>query len=167
VAHRHVIWPWTPQAVAFPSQVCDALHDIGINEIWPPEQRELDTEFATDDPHSTFSGCRYTAARGHLHDSRFGSVNVTVVREHGSLIISPISTAWRSYRQDLGHTTGPRPVSGLGDEAFVGRWANATRAEARRADVVIQVQVSSNTGAPEEETARRILAGLLDRVRTG
>jgi hypothetical protein len=167
VADRHVIWPWTPQAVAFPTLVCEALHDIGINQIWPPEQRELDSEFSTDDSSSTFSGCRFTVASGHYRDSRFGSLMVTVVREHGDFVTSPVGSAARAYRSDRARTMGPRTLPGLGDEAFVGRWATMTRAEGRRADVVIQVQLRSDNRAPEEETARRILAGLLDRVRTG
>jgi hypothetical protein len=167
VAHRHVIWPWTPEAVAFPRQACDALRELGINEIWPPQQRELDTEFTDDDAFSTYSGCRFTVASGHYRDSRFGSLMVTVARQHGDVITSPVASAIRVYRSDRANMQGTQALPGLGDEAFVGRWATMTRFEGRRADVVIQVQLRSDTGGPVDETGRRLLADLLGRVRTG
>jgi hypothetical protein len=79
--------------------------------------------------------------------------------------MSPVAVASRVFRSDRSGTFGPRFLPDLGDEAFAGRWSDRTRVEGRRADVVIQVQLHSDNGVDEEATGRRILAGLLARVR--
>lgn len=170
-ARRGVVWPWTPRAVAFPTDVCAALAGTGIDQIWPPQQRHLYSSGTEDTSSSTFSFCRFTFADGRYSDSRFVSLSVSVDRRRSSLVISPVAAAARTYRSDLAGTRGPRTLAGLGDEAFAGHWSDRTRVEGRRADVVVQVQLRADPGAADEEAevaaGRRILTELLAQVRVG
>lgn len=155
VAQRGWILPSTPQATNA-IDACRALDAAGLSQFWPPDLRERDGYNAPDG--SGYSSCRLTPRPGEK-DGRFTLVHATVAVGRANLYTSSETGSREVFAVNC---TGKSPsLPPVGDQSC--RKSDGVIV-ARRANVVVTVDVAAADGSSADRTAailaKRIVAGI-------
>ena len=147
-----VAGPWERTASEVPASACDALHRAGLDQVWPAR-----TEVPTDTPHR----CLVVGD----HGAPLQSLMVTITVWPGDLVTSPVGAARASYGGLVRYRAPVTRLDGVGDEAFLSRDDPFARAQARVADVTLDLYAVLDAGS-RPDVLRPILAGLAAQVHT-
>ena len=162
-ADRGVIWPSAP-TVTHTATACPALDAAGLDQQWAAGSR-----FLTRDEHDRidlgdYSSCEWVANTDGGQDPPFRSLSAVIRRCDRLYTSSPIAMATDAYRSDRAAQRAAtlRSLPGLGDEASITVTQDAVHVRARRANVVVSIDVGSHArDEPRAEAAARQLTAAI------
>ncbi|MEV4135649.1 hypothetical protein AB0J72_26170 [Dactylosporangium sp. NPDC049742] len=165
VGSRGVVWPWTPTATRTDS-ACSALDAAGLDPYWPANSRRLLHQESDPMSHGVRTRCdwfrRDDEPGGPV--APFLGLTGSVTRYDGEATRSSIAVAVDRFASDRIGLPEPRTLRGIGDEAFVSAFGTGVRIFARRANVVVTVDIlryDGGVGAGQAEEAARALAAAM------
>lgn len=157
---RGVIAPWAPVATGTDA-ACPALERAGLSQAWPTVPRTRTRDDVDHNDLGVFSYCAWSAD-GDVQNSPFTMLNASVYLYEGTRLGTATGWAAGVYRDRLDEAMRSRALDGIGDEAFAAELADPVTVTARRANVLIQVEIYSSTA-----DAARIAEDLVRRMAGG
>jgi hypothetical protein len=166
---RGVVWPWTPTATQT-AAACPALDAAGLDRYWPANSRRLLHQESEPVTHGIRTKCvwfrRDEQPGGPV--APFLALTGGVTRYYGELTRSSIAVAVDRFASDRIGSVEPLKLPGIGDEAFVSASDTAVTIIARRANVVITVEILRYDRGVDawrtEEAARALAVAMLGRI---
>jgi hypothetical protein len=163
-AWKGVVTPWAPVASGTEA-ACPALDRAGLSRAWPDAPRERTRDDVDHNDLGVFSYCSWT------FDTETPGRNSVLLNSfvwlyEGTSEGTALGWATREYRDRNGDALRRRTLGNVGDEAFADDAGDRLTVVARRANVLIQVEIHPSTpdaGRIAEELVRGMAAGVRPR----
>lgn len=162
---RGVVWPWSPAATRTEA-ACPALDAAGLDRYWRADSRRLLHEESDPISHGVRTRCdwfrRDDAQGGPV--APFLGLTGAVTRYDGDTTRSSVADAVERFAVDRIGLSKQRNLRGVGDEAVGSTFGTSVRVFARRANVVVTVEIllyDKGAGAGQAEDAARALAATM------
>jgi hypothetical protein len=163
-AWKGVITPWAPVASGTEA-ACPALDRAGLSRAWPDAPRERTRDDVDRHDLGVFSYCSWTVDT-ETTSQKFVLLNSFVWLYDGTREGTALGWATREYRDRNDDAVRRRTLGNVGDEGFADDGGDRLTVVARRANVLIQVEIypsTSDAGRIAEDLVRRMAAGVSTR----
>jgi hypothetical protein len=166
---RGVAWPWTPTATRTDA-ACPALDAAGLDRYWPADSRRLLHQESKPVSHGIQTRCDWFRRDDQPGGPAAPFLGLTggVTRYDGELTRSSVAVAVDRFASNRIGFAEPLKLRGIGDEAFVSAVGTAVVIIARRANVVVTVDIlrydQGVDAVQTEEAARALAAAMLGRI---
>lgn len=163
-ALRGVITPWAPVA-ASTDAACPALERAGLGQAWPAAPHERTRDDVDPNDLGVFSYCSWTIEAEKESQPDLLLTSFVWLYENTNYG-SALGQAVNEYRDRYDDASRRRALDGVGDEAFASDSGDRTTVLARRANVLIQVEIGPSTSDAErivQELVRKMAAGVSPR----
>ncbi|WP_203999427.1 hypothetical protein [Virgisporangium aurantiacum] len=163
-AWKGVIVPWAPVASGTEA-ACPALDRAGLSQAWPDAPRERTRDDVDHNDLGVFSYCSWTVD-AETPSQKFVLLNSFVWLYEGTREGTALGWAIREYRDRNDDAVRRRTLGNVGDEGFADDGGDRLTVVARRANVLIQVEIypsSSDAGRIAQDLVRRMAAGVSTR----
>jgi hypothetical protein len=160
-AWKGVVQPWAPVASATEA-ACPALERAGLAQAWPDAPRSRTRDDVDPNDLGVFSYCSWTMDTPDKNPS-FVILNSFVWLYEGTRLTTALGWATGEYRDRYDDDAARRwTIDGIGDEAFGVDTADKVTVVARRANVLVQVEIypSAEGSGTAESLVRRMVAGI-------
>jgi hypothetical protein len=161
VVWRGVVTPWAPVATATDA-ACPALERAGVGQSWPGTPRTRSRDDVHHNDIGVFSYCGWTSDYT-VDPPPFMIINSFVRLYDGTRTGTALGWAADGYRDQHDEATRARTLDGIGDEAFVADAGDTVGVTARRANVLVHVEISpstADTARVAEDLVRRMTAAV-------
>jgi hypothetical protein len=154
-----------PGSASYPPQACDALTRAGLDQVWPqPKLRErIGPQQTVDTGRGSGLRCQWL---GKVDDGPARVAQVTFLAMRGTTFTSPVAAAKTVVYDDRVAFREDHPIPALGYDAFTAYEVHDV-AEARRADLIIRVDLYDGPGQSRPDQAVLLLHGLVGQVTGG
>lgn len=156
---RGVVVPWAPVA-STTEAACPALERAGLGQAWPDTPRNRTRDEVDHNDLGVFSYCSWTVDAVTPSQS-FVMVNSFVWLYEGTGMSTALGWATGAYRDRYDDAMLANTLDGIGDEAFTADAGDRLTVTARRANVLIHVEIyPSAAGGIAESLVRQMVAGV-------